>query len=560
MQPETRPTVTIAASPAAIAAGNSSTLTVTASHAETVTIKGSDGSSYALNAAGGSQAVSPTSTTTYTVTASGGGGSVTDTATVTVTTGSLTVTLTANPTSIVSGSSATLTWTSTNATAVSFSPAVGSGTPALNGSATVSPTATTTYTITATGAGSGSGAAPTKTAAATVTVTGGTTGTPQSAITHLIVLILQNHSFDNLFGTFPGADGLDTSLPSYTQTDAAGNTVTPRLVSQMDAPNINHDITTYTAAWDNGKMDKYAYTNGDISMDYYDNTVSGTASDGTTWGVDTIWGYADQYALADHFYSSALYSEPGQELYMVAATTHDARTAGSLPFYDKCDAAQLSMGGATVAAPLSETNVGNQMTAAGVSWAWYQSGYDTSVNSTCQDYVPQEDVFQYFTSTNYSSNLQDISLKSFEQTLTGGTLPSVSFVTPAPGYSEHPGSGHMADGIEWADEFVQAVKNSPYWQSTAIVMLYDESGGWYDHEPPPQLANSFGLGARVPVIVISPYAKAGYISKQPMDYVSILRFIQWNWGLGMLPAADQQAREQQSGDLCDLLTIPCGVP
>jgi phospholipase C len=420
----------------------------------------------------------------------------------------------------------------------------------------VSPTATTTYTITATGSGG------TATASAAVTVSAATSGsgTTQSPITHLIVLIMQNHSFDNLFGTFPGANGLNPSLPSYTQVDAAGNTVTPELMTQLDAPNINHDITTYTAAWDDGKMDKYALTNGDISMDYYDNTVSGTATDGTTWGVDTIWGYADQYALADNFFSSSLYSEPAQMLYMTAATTHDARTAGSLPYKDNCDASQLAAGGATVAVPLSEANVGNQMTAAGVSWAWYQANYDTSVNGTCLNYVPQENPFQYFTSTNYSSNLQDVSLASFNTMLTNGTLPSVSFVTPAPDVSEHPGSGHMADGIEWVDEFVQDVKSSTYWQSTAIVMLYDESGGWYDHVAPPQLANAFGLGARVPVIVISPYAKTGYISHQQMDYVSILRFIQWNWNLGLLPAADQQAREQQSGDLCDLLTTTCGAP
>lgn len=555
--PTPKPTVTIAASPASITAGTSATLTVTASDASTVGISGTDGSSYSLSSSGGTQAVSPAATTTYTVTATGSGGSATDSTTVTVAAVvKPTVTLTASPTTITSGDSSTLTWTSTNATSVSFSPAVGSGTPALSGSATVSPTTTTTYTITATGASA------TATASATVTVNAGSGGGgTQSAITHVIVLILQNHSFDNLFGTFPGANGLDPSLASYTQTDQAGNTVTPTLLSQLDVADINHSYPTYTAAWDNGKMDKYAYTNGDVSMQYYDNTVSGTATDGKTWGVDTIWGYANQYALADNFYSSSMYSEPAQMLYMMAATTHDSRTAGSLPYYDKCDANQIAANPkATVSVPLTETNVGDQMNAAGVSWAWYQMHYSTSVDGTCTDYVPQENPFQYFTSTEYSPNLQDVTLATFKQTLSGGTLPSVVFFTPAPAVSEHPGSGKMADAIEYVDGIVQAVKNSPYWQDTAIVMLYDESGGWYDHVAPPRLTNSDGLGARVPVIVISPYAKAGYISKQQMDYVSILRFIQWNWKLGMLPGTGQQAREQQSGDICDLLTTQCGSP
>lgn len=532
---------------------------MTASNASGVTITGTDGSNYALNAVGGNQTVSPASTTTYTVTASGTGGSATDSTTVTVTAivNQPTVTLTASPTTVTSGGAATLTWASTNATSVSFSPAVGTGTPALSGTATVNPTATTTWTITATGA-TGTTAA---TATATVTVTAAPPGTPQSPITHLIVLILQNHSFDNLFGTFPNADGLNPNLPSYTQTDAAGNTVTPTLLSQMDVPNINHDLKTYTEAWDNGKMDKYAFTNGDVSMQYYDNTSSGTATDGKTWGVDTIWGYADQYALADHFYASAMYTEPAQELYMVAATAHDARTASSLPYYDNCSVPeQQAQGGGTIAVPLTESNVGDQLNSAGVSWVWYMQHFTASVNKTCKDYVPQENVFQYFTSTQNSANIQDVSLAGFQQTLTNGTLPSVVFLTPAPGLSEHPGSGKMADAIEFVDNLVQAVKNSTYWQSTAIVMMYDESGGWYDHEPPPQLANSYGLGARVPVIVISPYAKAGYISHQQMDYVSILRFIQWNWNLGMLPGTDQQAREGQSGDLCDMLTTTCGAP
>ncbi|HWE83294.1 MAG TPA: alkaline phosphatase family protein, partial [Terracidiphilus sp.] len=137
---------------------------------------------------------------------------------------------------------------------------------------------------------------------------------------------------------------------------------------------------------------------------------------------------------------------------------------------------------------------------------------------------------------------------------------SVVWITPAPVASMHPGSGSIANGIEWLDNLVGFVKNSAAWSSTAMIVVWDESGGWYDHVPPPQLPNTVGLGARVPVIVISPYAKPGAISHQRMDFVSILRFIQWNWGLGTLGGAAQAAREQQSGDICDLLTIPCSSP
>jgi phospholipase C len=247
-------------------------------------------------------------------------------------------------------------------------------------------------------------------------------------------------------------------------------------------------------------------------------------------------------------------------MYMIAATTHDTNTAGKLPYYDKCSAEQAAKDGGKIAPPLTETTVGDQMNAAHVSWTWYQGGYSTSVDGTCVNYVPQENPFQYFTSTQYSMNLQDFSQADFQTTLNDGSLPSVSFITAGPPVSMHPGNGDMSNGLQWLDTFVTSVKNSPEWPSTAIVLLWDESGGWYDHVPPPQLVNTLGLGARVPVIVISPFAKAGAISHQQMDFVSILRFIQWNWGLGIFTDPAQAAREQQTGDICDLLNIPCASP
>jgi phospholipase C len=175
-------------------------------------------------------------------------------------------------------------------------------------------------------------------------------------------------------------------------------------------------------------------------------------------------------------------------------------------------------------------------------------------------YVPQENPFQYFQSTANSANVQNFDLAGFGTQLSSGTLPSVMFVQPSPGHSMHPGSGNMADGIEWLDNFVQAVKNSPAWGTTAIIVLWDESGGWYDHVAPLQLSGTLGLGARIPVLFISPFAKTNYISHKQMDLVSILRFIQWNWALGQFTNAMQAARENQSGDLCDLLTTTCGSP
>lgn len=547
------PTAKLTAAPTTITVGNSATLTWSTTNATSVSIDNGIGTV----AASGSTTVSPTSTTTYTLTATGSSGTVTATATVTVQTLMPTAKLTASPSSITAGQTSTLTWSTTNATTVSIDQGIGAVSP--SGTTVVSPTNTTQYTLTATGTGG--------TATASTTVTVQTQGVTNSPITHVIILMMQNHSLDNLFGTYSGANGLDASLPSYHQIDAAGNTVSPTPITSLTTADLTHDQPHYSGSWDGGKMDKFAFEEGDLAMQYYDTSLSGLATDNTSWGISNLWSYAQQYALADNFYMSAMNSEPAQELYMVSATVHSNHNASALPFYDPCSAVeQEAQGAGTISVPMTETNVGDQLTAKQIPWTFYQTNYANSQNGTCKDYVPQEDPFQYFTSTENSSNIQNFTMSGFESVLSSGTLPSVVWITPDGAHDMHPGGGNILDGIEWLSQLVQAVKSSGEWQSTAIIVLWDESGGWYDHVPPPQLADTTslpggqGLGMRVPVIIVSPYAKTNYISHQQMDFVSILRFIQWNWNLGQIPVAAQQAREQQSGDLCDLLTSPCGSP
>lgn len=547
------PTAKLTAAPTSITVGNSSTLTWSTTNATSVSIDNGIGTV----ADSGSTTVSPATTTTYTLTATGSGGTVTATATVTVQKMMPTATLSASPSSITAGQTSTLTWTTTNATTVSINQGI--GIVSASGTTVVSPTNTTQYTLTATGSGG--------TATASTTVTVQTVGVTNSPITHLIILMMQNHSLDNLFGTYPGANGLNASLPSYHQVDAAGNTVSPTPITSLTVGDLTHDQPSYAGSWDGGKMDKFAFYEGDLSMQYYDSSLSGMTTDKKPYGISTMWNYAKQYALADNFYMSVMSSEPAQELELVAATVDSTRTSGSLPFYDPCSAVeQQKNGGGTIAVPLGETNVGDQLTAKQISWAYAEINFVNSQNGTCTDYVPQEEPFQYFTTTANSEHTQNFTLASFEDMLTNGTLPSVYWIQPDGANDMHPGGGNILDGIEFMDEVVQAVKNSGKWQNTAIVVLFDESGGWYDHAPPPQLTGDpygiggQGLGMRVPVMIISPYAKTNYISHQQMDFVSILRFIQWNWNLGEIPAAEQQAREQQSGDICDLLTSACGAP
>ena len=386
---------------------------------------------------------------------------------------------------------------------------------------------------------------------------------PRSAINHLMVVVMQNSSFDHLFGTYPKANGLDPTAASYKQIDRTGSTVQPQLLTNLSPPDLNHTRTTYQAAYDSGKMDKYAFENGDMSMDYFDNSSIGTANDGKQFGISLLWNYAQQYALADNFFAAAMASEPSNMLYSIASDVGTGTDPFGYPQLDACSADLFQQNqsiGASITPPLNFQTVGDQFSARENSWIWYHEFFSNEQNGTCLHYVPQENAFQYFQTTANSANVQNFTMSGFQSALAGGTLASVMWITPSPGHSMHPGQGNIANGIEWLDGLIQAVRGSPAWATTAIIVVWDESGGWYDHVSPPQLSSTIGLGARVPVLLISPFAKANYISHQQMDFVSILRFIQWNWSLGPFSNPAQAAREQQSGDICDLLTSTCGAP
>ncbi len=388
-------------------------------------------------------------------------------------------------------------------------------------------------------------------------------GVPRSEIKNLIIVVMQNNSFDHLFGTYAGVSGLNPSLASFKQANKAGALISPQLLSNLSPADLPHTAESYRAAYDGGKMDKYAWVNGDQSMDYFDDSSIANAKDGRQFGVNTLWSYAQQYALADNFFASAMASEPSNMLYMVAADAGTGNQAFGYPQLDACSSVlfQQNQGsGASITPPLTFQNVGDQLSAAQISWSFAQENFSTTQVGNCTAYVPQENPFQYFQTTANGANVQAFTMSGFNDELSSGGLPSVLWIQPAPWHSMHPGGGNIANGIEWLDDLIEAVKNSPAWSNTAIVVLWDESGGWYDHVPPPQLSGTLGLGARVPVLVISPFAKNNYVSSQQMDFVSILRFIQWNWALGEFTDPGQAAREEQSNDICDLLTTTCGSP
>jgi len=351
------------------------------------------------------------------------------------------------------------------------------------------------------------------------------TPTPASLqIKNVVVVIMQNRSFDHLFGTFPGANGITAGVPGFTQKDAKGATVSPMLLTSPDAADLPHLRNDLIKVWDSGAMDKYALNNGDVSMGHYESTMA---------GVDVLWNWAHQFALADNFFPSVMGDAPTNQLMMVSAADNDDPFSLQ-PFFPPCNTDVKATSAYTF------QHVGDQLDTKGLKWAWYQEDL-----GTCSLYVPQENPFQFFQDSHASANVKD--LKAFATDLASGSFPSVAFVQPNSVDSTHPNpNAPITAGLTWLDTFLKQIQSSSIWSNTAVIVVWDSSGGWYDHVPPPQV-DSQGLGQRVPMLVISPGAKVDYISHVQMDDVSILQFIQKTFGLQPI-----NARNQLGNDLSDM--------
>lgn len=326
------------------------------------------------------------------------------------------------------------------------------------------------------------------------------TATP---IKHVINIMMENHSFDNIFGLYPTMNRSEPgSIMSILQVpdDVLG---APKGASLSQIPNgtestANPVESVYTLDWDNGKMDGFAANSGSQAMTYFSSSQ-----------LAVEWDWAEQYAIADRYFASCICMSNPNRLYSLAGYGAGISDDSGPPPY----------------IPVNQSIFG-ELNKYGVSWAYY-------VDNPAAGNYP----LNYFDGVGaYSSNVQ--SFDSFYSALSQGTLPSVSWVMPvgggASGIDQHP-EADMAEGQGWLLEVVNSVMKSQYWNSTAILITYDEGGGYYDHVPPP-VVDGVRLGFRVPLFVISPYAKENYVSHTVMNHASTLAFIDYNWNL---PALNQ---------------------
>ncbi len=354
---------------------------------------------------------------------------------------------------------------------------------------------------------------------------GGDTHQAKTPIQHLMVLLQENHTFDNYFGTYPGADGLplNTTMPIDLKNPAAG-TIQPWHIGNSTITDLSHTANTFKGQYDKGKMDGFVSylnginQNGQLSMGYYDGT-----------DIPYYWNLADNYVLFDRFFSSASDGSFANHMYWVAGVS------------------PVALRGQKLADILANVpTIFDRLQAAGVSWKFYVENYDPEItyrnqiaagNKASQViWVPLLNFDRFIDDPNLSSHIVD--LNQYYVDLQHGTLPAVSFMVPS-GASEHPPQKPVT-GERTVKNLIQELMRSSSWDSSAFMLLYDDWGGWYDHVTPPQVDN-FGYGLRVPALLVSPYARKGYIDNTQLDFTSILKFVEENWNITPLASRDTAA-------------------
>ena len=191
--------------------------------------------------------------------------------------------------------------------------------------------------------------------------------------------------------------------------------------------------------------------------------------------------------------------------------------------------------------------IGDRLSDKGLSWAWYSGGWNDAIAGNPDPLFQfHHQPFAFF--QNYADGTPGegaapegrAGLPHVAQTT--GTLPAVSFIKPIGEDNEHPGYASLVQGQQHVADIVSAVQSSPYWKDTAIIVTYDENGGRWDHVAPPK-GDRWGPGSRVPTIIISPFAKRGFVDHTQYDTTSILKLIETRWGLAPLGARDAAAND-----------------
>ncbi len=465
------------------------------------------------------------------------------------------------------------------------------------------------------------------------------TGPPRSApavIRHIVVIYQENNSFDHYFATYPTAanrpgepafhpragtpavEGLVgpllTANPNFTNAANGDDASNPFRLDRSEAATADqeHSYTGEQVAYDHGKMDRFPITVGRagpppgaagpaarraLNLGYFDGNT-----------VTALWNYAQRFAMSDRFFQTnfgpsvpgALNLVSGQTNGIVAVKNGTSPNvmldggAGTFtlvgdadPIDDACSSAQrvqVRMGGRTL---------GDLLTAAGVTWGWFEAGFDVTAKNpngttgctrshrsavtmaTSNDYVTHHEPFQYYTSTANRTHARPSSvdaigrsgdaanhqydLTDFFAAVTAGNFPAVAFLKPAAYQNGHAGYSDPLDEQAFLVGVLNDLQQRPEWASTAVIVTWDDSDGWYDHVMGPVVNSSVGpadalsgdgicgdgrailpgispqnphamgrcgYGPRLPILVVSPWARQDFVDHAVTDQTSIARFIE----------------------------------
>jgi phospholipase C len=292
---------------------------------------------------------------------------------------------------------------------------------------------------------------------------------------------------------------------------------------QMDDP--DHSSETHRLQYNDGKMDGFVYAleqrlqDGRLAMGYYDDR-----------DLPYYWNIADQFVLFDNFFSSVHGGSFDNHMFWAAATT-------VIPTEEESEQDLLA----------KTPTIFDRLQEKGISWKFYVQNYDPELTYRTVHLYPMNRASQaiWVPLLHFDRFLDDPELNSrivhldeYFDDLFDDTLPNVAFMVPS-GPSEHPPSS-LLSGQRFVRTLLQRLMQSDAWESSAFLWSYDDWGGWYDHVPPPKV-DEHGYGFRVPALLVSPYAKRGFIDSTQLDYTSALKFIEENWGLEPLTERDAQA-------------------
>jgi phospholipase C len=402
-------------------------------------------------------------------------------------------------------------------------------------------------------------------------------------VNHVIVIYMENHSFDNLYGLYDGESGLSSAQAqvdtatgyAYTNlpwSDTVHFKPTPQLpnkpfdIGSIVPPNMKtndlvHRYYQEQNQIDGGKMDKFAAISDakGLSMGYYQTTQL------------PMYPIVKQYTLCDNFFHSAFGGSFLNHIWLIAAQTPQWTGAPSSmltvldskgnPTTDKncrpdyyvvntsysVNSPHPNYANPAQLVPnLTFPTIGDELTTNGVSWAWYSGKWNSilaggsSADSSLFQFHHQP--FAYFANYADGTPAKAAHLKDetdFDAAIANGTLPAVSFWKPYGVDNEHPGYTDVITGDTYLANKINAIKASPIWKDCVIIITYDEHGGFWDHVAPPKI-DKWGPGSRVPGIIISPFSVKG-IDHTQYETVSILSFIEKRWGLPALGTRDAAA-------------------